>query len=88
MLNAALADGYIGSFETKYLYNYWRPVTAIREAGTDGNPNTAADPTWTPLVPTPPVPDHDSAHAVEGGAAAEVLRRFFHTDRIAFRPAA
>ena len=85
LLNMALADGYIGSFETKYLYNYWRPVTAIREAGTDGNPKTTADPTWTPLVPTPPIPDHDSAHAVEGGAAAAVLRRFFHTDRIAFR---
>ena len=81
----ALADGYIGSFETKYFYNYWRPVTAIRQAGTDGNPNTSADPTWTPLVPTPPIPDHDSAHSVEGGAAAEVLRRFFGTDRIAFR---
>jgi hypothetical protein len=85
LLNMALADGYIGSFETKYVYNYWRPVTAIREADTDGNPNTAADATWTPLAPTPPIPDHDSAHAVEGGAAAEVLRRFFHTDRVAFR---
>ena len=84
LLNMALADGYVGSFETKYLYNYWRPVTAIREAATDGNPRTSADPTWTPLVPTPPIPDHDSAHSVEGGAAAEVLRRFFHTDRIAF----
>jgi len=85
LLNMALADGYIGSFETKYLYNYWRPVTAIREAGTDGNANTSADPTWTPLVPTPPIPDHDSAHSVEGGAAAEVLRRVFRTDRIAFK---
>jgi hypothetical protein len=85
LLNMAMADGYVGSFETKYLYNYWRPVTAIREADSDGNPNTSADPTWTPLVPTPPIPDHDSAHAVEGGAAAEVLRRFFHTDRIPFR---
>ncbi|HWM12745.1 MAG TPA: vanadium-dependent haloperoxidase [Solirubrobacteraceae bacterium] len=85
LLNMALADGYIGSFDTKYLYNYWRPVTAIREAATDGNPNTSADPTWTPLMPTPPIPDHDSAHSVEGGAAAEVLRRFFGTDRIAFR---
>ena len=84
LLNMALADGYVGSFETKYLYNYWRPVTAIREAATDGNPRTSADPTWTPLVPTPPIPDHDSAHSVEGGAAAEVLRRFFRTDRIAF----
>jgi PAP2 superfamily len=85
LLNMAMADGYIGSFESKYLYNYWRPVTAIREAGTDGNPNTSADPTWTPLAPTPPIPDHDSAHSVEGGAAAEVLQRFFGTDRIAFR---
>jgi hypothetical protein len=85
LLNMALADGYIGSFDSKYLYNYWRPVTAIREADADGNPNTSADPTWTPLLPTPPIPDHDSAHSVEGGAAAEVLRRFFGTDRISFR---
>ncbi len=85
LLNMALADGYIGSFESKYLYNYWRPVTAIREAGADGNPNTSADPTWTPLVPTPPIPDHDSAHSVQGGAAAEVLRRFFGKDHIGFR---
>ena len=42
LLNMALADGYIGSFDTKYHYNYWRPVTAIREAGSDGNPNTTA----------------------------------------------
>jgi PAP2 superfamily len=84
LLNMALADGYIGSFETKYHYNYWRPVTAIRTADTDGNPNTTADPTWTPLVTTPPVPDHDSAHSVEGGAAAEVLKRFFGTDHIGF----
>jgi hypothetical protein len=84
LLNMALADGYVGSFETKYLYNYWRPVTAIREAGTDGNPNTSADPTRTPLVPTPPIPDHDSAHSVEGGAGAEVLRRVLGTDHVAF----
>ena len=84
LLNMALADGYIGSFETKYHYNYWRPVTAIQTAETDGNPNTSADPTWTPLVPTPPVPDYDSAHSVEGGAAAGVLKRFFGTDDIGF----
>ena len=84
LLNMALADGYVGSFETKYLYNYWRPVTAIQTANTDGNPDTVADPTWTPLVPTPPIPDHDSAHSVEGGAAAQVLLRFFGTDHISF----
>ena len=84
LLNIALADGYIGSFETKYHYNYWRPVTAIQTAETDGNPSTSADPTWTPLVETPPIPDYDSAHSVEGGAAAGVLKRFFGTDDIGF----
>ena len=49
LLNMALTDGYIGTFETKYHYNYWRPVTAIQMAATDGNPQTVADPTWTPL---------------------------------------
>ena len=84
LLNMALADGYVGSFDTKYHYNYWRPVTAIRSADTDGNPNTSADPTWTPLVTTPPIPDYDSAHSVEGGAARQVLKRFFGTDHIGF----
>jgi hypothetical protein len=84
LLNMALADGYIGSFETKSHYNYWRPVTAIQTAEADGNPNTSADPTWTPLVATPPIPDYDSAHSVEGGAAASVLKRFFGTDDISF----
>jgi len=84
LLNMALADGYVGSFETKYHYNLWRPVTAIRAAGTDGNPGTSPDPTWTPLVVTPPIPDYDSAHSVQGGAASTVLQRFFGTDRIAF----
>ena len=81
----AMADGYIGSFETKYHYNYWRPVTAIRLADTDDNPDTTGDPNWTPLQLTYPIPDYDSAHSVEGGAASEVLKRFFGTDHIRFR---
>ena len=85
LLNMALADGYVGSFDTKYHYNYWRPVTAIQTADTDGNPNTSADPAWTPLVTTPPIPDYDSAHSVEGGAASKVLKRFFGTDHISFK---
>ena len=84
LLNMALADGYVGSFETKYLYNFWRPVTAIQMADTDGNPDTDVDATWTPLRGTPPIPDHDSAHSVEGGAAAQVFQRFFGTDEISF----
>ena len=85
LLNMALADGYIGAFATKYdVYNYWRPVTAIRSAATDGNVRTIADPTWTELVPTPPIPDYDSGHSVEGGAAAQVLKRVFGTDDAQF----
>jgi len=84
LLNMALADGYVSSFETKYHYNYWRPVTAIRAADADGNSRTSADPTWTPLVTTPPIPDYDSAHAVQGSAASTVLKRFFGTDHIGF----
>ena len=84
LLNLALIDGYIGTWDTKYHYRFWRPVTAIRLADIDGNPATTADPTWTPLVETPPIPDYDSGHAVEGGAAAQVLARFFGTDTISF----
>ena len=84
LLNMALTDGYIGTWDAKYHYRFWRPVTAIRLASSDGNPATSADPTWTPLLETPPIPDYDSGHAVEGGAAAQVLKRFFHTDRMSF----
>ena len=73
------------SFEAKYHYNFWRPVTAIRDGRHRRQPGHAADPTWTPLMPTPPIPDHDSAHSVEGGAAAAgpqaVLRHRRHQFR-------
>ena len=84
LLNIALADGYIASWSVKYSDPFWRPVTAIREAGSDGNPRTTADPSWTPLEPTPPIPDHDSAHAVQGGAAATVLAAVFGSGRVVF----
>ncbi len=77
LMNMAMTDGYIASFDTKYEVLFWRPVTAIRAGATDGNPWTTADKTWTPLEYTPPIPDYESAHAVEGGAAAAVLARFF-----------
>jgi hypothetical protein len=84
LLNMAMADGYISSWNAKFRFNFWRPITAIQMADIDGNPNTEADPTWTPLLPTPPIPDHDSGHSVQGGAAAEVFRRVFGTDNISF----
>ena len=85
LLNMALADGYIAMAASKNHYNYWRPITAIQTADTDGNPDTTGDPTWTPLRPTPPDQDYASGHSIEGGAAAEVLKQFFGTDRIGFQ---
>lgn len=85
LLNMALADGYIAMVDSKNHYNYWRPVTAIQTADTDGNPNTTGDPTWTPLRPTPPDQDYASGHSIEGGAGAEVLKQFFGTDEIIFQ---
>ena len=85
LLNLAMADGYIGNTDTKVLYNFWRPVTAVHLADDDGNPDTAGDPTWTPLEPNYPNPDYDSGHSLEGGAAAEVFREVFGTDNISFR---
>ncbi len=84
LLDIALSDGYVATFAKKYNLLFWRPVTAIRLAGTDGNAATVADRTWTPLVTTPPIPDHDSGHSVEGGAASAVLRGFFQTDDVEF----
>ena len=84
LINFASADGYIADFENKYFYKFWRPITAIRDADTDGNPDTVADPTWDSLRVTPPAPDYTSGHSVEGGAMSEVLARFFGTDKVSF----
>jgi len=84
LLNLALADGYVSSWDAKYFYNFWRPVTAIRAGDQDGNPSTVADPEWRSFLFTPPLPDNSSGHAVEGAVAAEVLARFFSNGQIPF----
>src|SRR5438046_2035290 len=76
-LNTALADAYIASLDSKFAYNFWRPITAIRNAASDGNDLTTADPGWEPLLTTPPIPDYPSGHAAVGAAAATVLIAFF-----------
>ena len=80
LINVAMADGFIAGWETKYEFNFWRPVTAIRAGDADGNDRTIGDPAWSSLLNTPAIPDYTSTHTVLGAAAAEVLRRFFHTD--------
>jgi hypothetical protein len=83
-LNAAMADAVIAGFESKYNYNFWRPVTAIHEAANDENDLTIADLTWEPLMVTPPMPDYISTHAAMGAAASVVLIWFFHGDEHPF----
>jgi hypothetical protein len=85
LVNAAIADGFIAGFDTRYLYDLWRPVTAIRAADTDGNEATAPDPAWETYLNTPSTPDYPSTHSVAGGAASAVLARFFGKDEVAFR---
>ena len=78
VLHMALADANISSLEAKYYYKYWRPITAVQLGNSDGNPNTVGDPSFSILSPpTPPIPDYPSNHAVNGGAAAQVLTGFF-----------
>jgi PAP2 superfamily len=85
LLNLTFADGVIAFYDAKYTYNFWRPVTAIRAAAADGNPDTEADPNWLPEVGnTTPDPSYPGAHAVISAAGAEVLISFFHTDHLEF----
>jgi hypothetical protein len=80
LTNLAVADATIAYYDAKYEYRLWRPVTAIREAGDDGNPATEPDPAWTPLVNTPADPSYPGAHSALSHAGAEVLRQVFHRD--------
>ncbi|MCT9080927.1 vanadium-dependent haloperoxidase [Streptomyces fulvoviolaceus] len=71
----AMADATITGWNAKFTYAQWRPITAIQLADTDGNPATAADPSWLPLLDTPPYPDWVSGHNVNDGAVMSVLNR-------------
>lgn len=73
LLNISLADAGIAAWDAKYTYNFWRPITAIQNADSDGNANTIADATWTPLLTTPPFPEYISGHSTFSGAAETIL---------------
>jgi hypothetical protein len=94
MVNLAGTDAAIACWNDKYYWNFWRPRAAIREAATDGNPATIADPNWeslfhssivtTPALSTPAFPDHPSGHGCLSSAVLHVAQDFFGTDKIAF----
>lgn len=78
-LYVTISDALITGFDSKYLYNNWRPVTAIRAADIDGNPLTVQDTSWLPLVTTPTHPEYVAAHGCALGGFAYALAKFFGT---------
>ncbi len=78
----SLADAYIGCFNAKYHFSFWRPVTAIQNGDIDGNALTVADPAWTPLGSTPGHPEYPAAHACLTGSLANTLEQYFGTPKV------
>jgi hypothetical protein len=85
LLNLTLADGVIAFYDAKYTYDFWRPVTAVRAADTDNNPETLADPNWLPeVINTAPDPSYPGAHAVISAGGAAVLISVLKKDELDF----
>ncbi|HEX5904049.1 MAG TPA: vanadium-dependent haloperoxidase, partial [Actinomycetota bacterium] len=84
MLYLTGADAAISCFQDKERWHFWRPLTAIVNADTDGNPATDADTTWTPLLGNPPYPDHPSGHNCLSSSIVETLKDFFGTNHMSF----
>ena len=70
----AMDDGLMAVFDAKYTYNFWRPVTAIRNGDADGNDATERDPSWTPFIDTPMHPEYPCAHCIVAGSLGAVMR--------------
>jgi PAP2 superfamily len=85
LMSLSMADGYIAGFKIRYVYDLWRPVTAIREGDTDGNDATVGDPSWDSLQNTPSVSEYPSTMSLNSGAAAAALAGALGTDQVAFK---
>ena len=77
-----ICDALITAWQAKLVYGFWRPITAIQLADTDGNPATAADPGWTPLLTNPPYPDYVSGYNSVAAAGSRTLERLFGRGRL------
>jgi len=82
MTFTAESDAVIGCLNAKYHFNFWRPVTAIQQGDTDGNPDTAEDPTWLPLAATPNHPEYPAAHGCATGAVSKAVAAYFGTPNL------
>jgi hypothetical protein len=74
-----LDDAIIAVLDAKYHYNFWRPITAIRNGDIDGNPATDRQATWQPIAPTPMHPEYPCAHCVQSGSVAGVVQAVLGT---------
>jgi hypothetical protein len=84
LMNLAMADSYIAGWKIRYVYDFWRPITAIREGDNDGNDATAGDPTWDSHQNTPAVSDYPSTQSTFSAAAAVVLASVLGGDQATF----
>jgi hypothetical protein len=79
LVTIALNDALIASMDAKYHYNFWRPITAIRNGDIDGNPATDREATWQPIAPTPMHPEYPCAHCIASGTVAGVVEAVLGT---------
>jgi len=84
MINLAGADGLISCWDDKAHWSFWRPDTAIRNGDADGNAATVGDPTWTPLRPNPPYPEHPSGYNCLTSSVMNTAVEFFGTKKLSF----
>ena len=82
MGNIVTTDAGIACYDSKFFYQFWRPITAIQNADKDNNPDTTADPTWQPLLPVPGHPEYPSQHGCFTSAFADTLAAALHTQHL------
>ncbi|MCM2311121.1 MAG: vanadium-dependent haloperoxidase [Steroidobacteraceae bacterium] len=84
LVGVSSADSQISVYDAKYHYNYWRPITAIREGDQDGNARTIGDPAWQPFLATPPYPEYHSGANMLAASITGILRLYFGSDELSF----
>jgi hypothetical protein len=81
-IDMSVADAEISVWHAKYVYGFWRPITAINLADTDGNPDTSPDPSWVPLRPTPNYPEYPSGYNAFNSTVTHGLENLFQTRHV------
>jgi hypothetical protein len=82
LIAVGITDAIIAVLDAKYHYNFWRPITAIRNGDTDGNPATDREAVWQPIAATPMHPEYPCAHCIQSGSVAGIVKAVLGTDDI------